>query len=186
MDKKKKTKDQADQAGKKEQEQQMQNLKKENPEAEKKEIKSETEGQKTAKTTEKAASDAKAENDKAKKTEEAQQAYERAQDIFSMDIVALMKLFITILSQRAWEYLGLIANPKTGVTKLDIKKSRMAIDTISFILDQIKDDIGDSEQREYRNFLTNLKMNFVDRVKSSQSSPSTQSAPESAPSNERK
>src|SRR5665648_617787 len=54
------------------------------------------------------------------------------------DLPVLFVWFISMLSGKAWEYLGLIMNPETKEMNKDLKKAKIAIDTVAFLYDQIK------------------------------------------------
>jgi len=56
------------------------------------------------------------------------------------DLPVLFVWFISMLNGKAWEYLGLIMNPETKEINKDLEKAKIAIDTVAFLYDQIKDD----------------------------------------------
>jgi len=83
------------------------------------------------------------------------------------DLPALFVWFISLLSGKAWEYLGLIMNPETKEMNKDLKKAKMAIDTVVFLYDQIKDDLNQEDFKRIENLLANLRMNYVEKLKES-------------------
>ena len=83
------------------------------------------------------------------------------------DLPVLFVWFISMLSGKAWEYLGLIMNPETKKMNKDLKKSKIAIDTVAFLYDQIKDDLNPEDFKRLENLLANLRMNYVEKLKES-------------------
>jgi hypothetical protein len=81
------------------------------------------------------------------------------------DLPALFVWFISMLSGKAWEYLGLIMNPETKEINKDLKKAKIAIDTVAFLYDQIKDDLNPEDFKRIENLLANLRMNYVEKLK---------------------
>jgi len=83
------------------------------------------------------------------------------------DLPVLFVWFISMLSGKAWEYLGLIMNPETKKMNKDLKKAKIAIDTVAFLYDQIKDDLNPEDFKRLENLLANLRMNYVEKLKES-------------------
>jgi len=83
------------------------------------------------------------------------------------DLPVLFVWFISMLSGKAWEYLGLIMNPDTKEINKDLKKAKIAIDTVAFLYDQIKDDLNPEDFKRIENLLANLRMNYVEKLKES-------------------
>jgi len=83
------------------------------------------------------------------------------------DLPVLFVWFISMLSGKAWEYLGLIMNPETKEINKNLKKAKIAIDTVAFLYDQIKDDLNPEDFKRIENLLANLRMNYVEKLKES-------------------
>ena len=83
------------------------------------------------------------------------------------DLPVLFVWFISMLSGKAWEYLGLIMNPETKEINKDLKKAKIAIDTVAFLYDQIKNDLNPEDFKRIENLLANLRMNYVEKLKES-------------------
>lgn len=83
------------------------------------------------------------------------------------DLPVLFVWFISMLSGKAWEYLGLIMNPETKEINKDLKKAKIAIDTVAFLYDQIKDNLNPEDFKRIENLLANLRMNYVEKLKES-------------------
>ncbi len=83
------------------------------------------------------------------------------------DLPVLFVWFISMLNGKAWEYLGLIMNPETKEINKDLEKAKIAIDTVAFLYDQIKDDLNPEDFKRIDNLLANLRMNYVEKLKES-------------------
>ncbi|MEA1940546.1 MAG: DUF1844 domain-containing protein [Candidatus Caldatribacteriota bacterium] len=81
------------------------------------------------------------------------------------DLPTLFIWFISMLSGKAWEHLGLMMNPDTKETKKDLKKAKIAIDTVSFLYDKIKDELLQEDIKRVEDLMSNLKMNYVEKLK---------------------
>ncbi len=100
--------------------------------------------------------------DKAKEEEKIQE-----EQFKEPDLPVLFVWFISMLSGKSWEYLGLIMNPETKEMNKDLKKAKIAIDSIAFLYDQIKDDLNPEDFKRVENLLANLRMNYVEKLKES-------------------
>ena len=83
------------------------------------------------------------------------------------DLPVLFVWFISMLNGKAWEYLGLIMNPETKEINKDLEKAKIAIDTVAFLYDQIKDALNPEDFKRIDNLLANLRMNYVEKLKES-------------------
>jgi len=83
------------------------------------------------------------------------------------DLPVLFVWFISMLNGKAWEYLGLIMNPETKEINKDLKKAKIAIDTVAFLFDQIRGDLNPEDFKRIENSLANLRMNYVEKLKES-------------------
>ena len=100
--------------------------------------------------------------EKAKKEEKKQE-----EGFKEPDLPVLFVWFISMLSGKAWEYLGLIMNSETKEMNKDLKKAKISIDTVAFLYDQIKDDLNPEDFKRIENLLANLRMNYVEKLKES-------------------
>lgn len=98
---------------------------------------------------------------------EAKEEEKQEEPLKEPDLLTLFIWFISMLSGKAWEYLGLIMNPETKEINKDLKKAKIAIDTIAFLFDQIKDALTKEDFKRIENLLANLRMNYVEKLKES-------------------
>jgi hypothetical protein len=117
---------------------------------------------KKGKTQKEVKEEVKEEKEKTKEEEKTQEEHFK-----EPDLPVLFVWFISMLSGKAWEYLGLIMNPETKEINKDLKKAKIAIDTVAFLYDQIKDDLNPEDFKRIENLLANLRMNYVEKLKES-------------------
>ena len=132
-----------------------------------KEKKDQTENKKTEKDEE--IEEKKVQKEEKEETKEKVKEEEKKQEehFKEPDLPVLFVWFISMLSGKAWEYLGLIMNPETKKINKDLKKAKIAIDTVAFLYDQIKDDLNPEDFKRIENLLANLRMNYVEKLKES-------------------
>jgi len=82
-----------------------------------------------------------------------------------LPLPTLFTWFIGILNGKAWEYLGLMMNPETKEVNQDLGKARISIDSVEFLFEKIKDELGEEEKVQLENLLANLQMNYVEKSK---------------------
>jgi len=82
-----------------------------------------------------------------------------------LPLPTLFTWFIGILNGKAWEYLGLMMNPETKEVNQDLVQARISIDSIEFLFEKIKDELGGEEKVQLENLLANLQMNYVEKSK---------------------
>jgi len=104
---------------------------------------------------------------KEEKEETEEKEKKQKEDFKEPDLPVLFVWFISMLSGKTWEYLGLIMNPETKEINKDLKKAKIAIDTVAFLYDQIKDDLNSEDFKRIENLLANLRMNYVEKLKES-------------------
>jgi len=107
------------------------------------------------------------EEEKEEVKEKAKEEEKREEPLKELDLTTLFVWFISMLSGKAWEYLGLIMNPETKKINKDLKKAKISIDTIAFLFDQIKDALNKEDFNRIESLLTNLRMNYVEKLKES-------------------
>lgn len=107
------------------------------------------------------------EEEKEGEKEKAKEEEKREESLKELDLNTLFVWFISMLNGKAWEYLGLIMNPETKKINKDLKKAKISIDTIAFLFDQIKDALTKEDFNRIESLLTNLRMNYVEKLKES-------------------
>jgi len=86
-------------------------------------------------------------------------------DIASLDIYQLVEVFIMLLSEKAWRYIGLRVDPQTNKIDKDLAKAHVAIDCIISLLDKIESKLDDAEKERLRRLITDLQLNYAEQLK---------------------
>ena len=86
-------------------------------------------------------------------------------DISSLDIYQLIELFIMLLSEKAWRYIGLRVDPRTNKMDKDLAKAHVAIDCIISLVDKIEPNLDRTEIEHLRTLITDLQLNYAEQMK---------------------
>ena len=86
-------------------------------------------------------------------------------DISLLDIYQLLELFIVLLSEQAWRYMGLRVDPRTNETKKELEKAHIAIDCIVSLVDKIESNLASAEKERLRSLITDLQINYAQQMK---------------------
>lgn len=85
-------------------------------------------------------------------------------DITSVDVYVLLSMVINILSEQAWQHLGLRVKPGTDKAEKDIQRARVAIDCIVFLNDKIAPQLDDMGKKQLQKLIADLQINFARAV----------------------
>ena len=86
-------------------------------------------------------------------------------DISDLDIYQLIELFIMLLSEQAWRYIGLRIDPRTNKIDKDLAKGHVAIDCIISLVDKIESNLDNAEIERLRKLITDLQLNYAEQMK---------------------
>jgi hypothetical protein len=86
-------------------------------------------------------------------------------DISLLDINQFIELFIMLLSEKAWRYIGLRIDPRTNKIDKDLVKAHVAIDCIISLVDKIEPNIDNAETIRLRRLITDLQLNYAEQAK---------------------
>jgi hypothetical protein len=75
----------------------------------------------------------------------------------------LVHSFLSLLSLKAWEGMGLVPNALSGKTQKNLDEARLAIDAYAAIFELLRSRMDEGPRREMENLLTTLRLNFVDK-----------------------
>lgn len=103
-------------------------------------------------------------NEQAGSAEDQEKFKEQMAQQFKLENI--LKSFVSVLAQKGWESMGMMENPYSGKTEESLANAKICIDTVDFIFNRISDRFEEKERSEIRASLTNLKMNYVSKVKS--------------------
>jgi hypothetical protein len=86
-------------------------------------------------------------------------------DISSLDIYKLVELFIMLLNEKTWRYIGLRVDPATNKINKDLTKAYVAIDCIISLVDKIEPNLDKVEVESLRRLITDLQLNYAEQIK---------------------
>ena len=86
-------------------------------------------------------------------------------DISFLDLYQLLELFVMLLSEQAWRYVGLKVDPRTNEIKKDFERAHVAIDCIISIVDKLEPHIAENTKNHFRNLITDLQINYARQLK---------------------
>lgn len=81
------------------------------------------------------------------------------------DVRSVLALFMGELRNLAWLRMGLVANPMTGQIEKDLGQAKMAIDTVSFLAEQLDPHVAPEERLPLKAMVSDLRLNFVEQSK---------------------
>ncbi len=86
-------------------------------------------------------------------------------DISLLDLYQLLDLFIALLSEQAWRYIGLRVDPRTNEIQKDFVKAHVAIDCIIALVDKMEPHLASRDKDRLRNLITDLQINYAQQMK---------------------
>ena len=94
-------------------------------------------------------------------TEQEARPEESAPDL--PDATSLIATCISLLANKAWQAMGLVANPATKTIERQFDEAQLAIDAAAALADLLRPRVGDRERRELETLVANLRINFVEQ-----------------------
>ncbi len=91
------------------------------------------------------------------------------QQFATLNVPQAILFSISVLSELAWQKMGLHINPVTKKLEPDMKQARLAIDTIALLVEMVRDWVNEREYDSLRTLLANLRLNFAEQAKKQQS-----------------
>ena len=86
-------------------------------------------------------------------------------DINLLDIYQLLEVFVGLLSEQAWRYIGLRVYPGTSEIRKDLVKAHLAVDCIIALVDKMEPQLDDAEKERLRRLITDLQLNYAEQMK---------------------
>ena len=75
----------------------------------------------------------------------------------------LLVLMLSVLEVKAWQGMGLVANPMTNKVEKNMEEARLAIDAYAATFEVVRVRVEDQPRRDMETRLTNLRINFVEK-----------------------
>ena len=85
-------------------------------------------------------------------------------DLTALELDVLLQLFIGILSEKAWQYMGLRLTPGKQETSKNMAIARSSIDCLVFLSDQIAPRLLREDASRLRSMISDLQLNYVKQV----------------------
>ena len=82
-------------------------------------------------------------------------------DISFLDLYQLLELFVMLLSEQVWRYIGLRVDPQTNEIKKDFERAHVAIDCIISIVDKLEPHLSEGSKNSLRSLITDLQINYA-------------------------
>ncbi len=89
-------------------------------------------------------------------------------DIRSLDTYSLLGMFVGLLTEKAWQTMGLRTKPGSEKIEVDFDQARVAIDTTAFLAEKVQPHLPDIEKRRLEGIVADLKLNYVRVTKTQQ------------------
>lgn len=77
----------------------------------------------------------------------------------------MLRSLLPLFDIYAWQGLGLIARPGEGEATRDLPAAQLAIDCVQFFYGKVEADLSDTERRELQRRLTDLRMNYLEKLR---------------------
>ncbi len=94
---------------------------------------------------------------------------EQPPQAMTVDVPQAILFCINLLSELAWQKMGLHINPVTKQLETDFPQARLAIDAVGQLVELLRNHVGEREYNELRTLLANLQLNFAHQVQRQQS-----------------
>lgn len=101
----------------------------------------------------------------------AEEARKAAGYVASLSAGNLIQWTIAGLAEKAWERMGLVANPATGKITRDFEDARLAIDAIAALVDLLAPRIEPAGLRHLQALLADLRINYAAQRSRAESAP---------------
>lgn len=82
-------------------------------------------------------------------------------DMASLDTYDILRFFIGILAEKAWQHMGLRMDPSTKEVSEDFMRASVAIDSVAYLVERLGPVLDDGERRVFDALLADLRINFV-------------------------
>jgi hypothetical protein len=86
-------------------------------------------------------------------------------NISLLDLYQLLDVFIVLLAEQAWRYMGLRVDPRTNEIKKDFVRAHVAIDCVISLVDKMEPYLTNKDKDRLRNLITDLQINYAQQIK---------------------
>jgi len=78
-----------------------------------------------------------------------------------IDVYMILGFTIRSLEEKAWETMGIRLAPGAKELKKDLVQAKLAVDTITFLVDKLNSQMDEDEKKAAKAMVSNLQINFV-------------------------
>ena len=82
-------------------------------------------------------------------------------DLTSFDLDMLLGLFVSVLSAKAWQYMGIRLMPGKEEMEKDLLKASIAIDCVLFLVERLAPNLSESDAGRLKAIVTDLQINYA-------------------------
>ena len=82
-------------------------------------------------------------------------------DVSLLDLYQLLELFVMLLSEQAWRYMGLRVDPRVNEIKTDFEKAYVAIECIISLVDKLEPHVTSEVKNRLASLITDLQINYA-------------------------
>ena len=97
-----------------------------------------------------------------------QTAEKVAQTVFDIGIEGFIQYNLGVVLQFAYVYMGLVANPSTGLVTKELERAKLSVDVFEILVDKVKDKLPVRDREELVRAVKDLKLNFINSASSPQ------------------
>ena len=90
-------------------------------------------------------------------------AEHQAVPLHALHTYDLLVWMLSILAAKAWEGMGLVANPMTNKVEKNLDEARLAIDAYAATFEVVRVRVEERPRRDMETLLTTLRLNFVEK-----------------------
>jgi len=84
-----------------------------------------------------------------------------ALDLTSFELEKLLGLFISLLTSKAWQYMGVRMTPGKDAAEKDLVKAATAIDLITVMVDKVAPFLDEDDVGRLRSMIVDLQLNYA-------------------------
>ncbi|MEN6520203.1 MAG: DUF1844 domain-containing protein [Armatimonadota bacterium] len=92
---------------------------------------------------------------------------ETGEETATGDAYSLIQWVILMLSESAWQWMGVRVNSVTKKIEQDFTQARVLIDSVAFLVDQVSPHVSEEQKNAYKSLVSDLRVNFVQKSRTS-------------------
>ena len=94
-------------------------------------------------------------------TEDNQDEVPQALDLTALELDQLLGIFISLLSAKAWQYMGVRLTPGKEEAEKDLVKAAAAIDCVTVLVDKVAPFLEGENVGKLRSMIADLQLNYA-------------------------